>query len=131
MDIAASGKIWANERRMRPSSESDAVFCCNFVLDTVLKLQSRYQSDRFQGAWRQFRVVKPAQIVLQLDKETIEVIREAEVGEVLLSYATASRDAPGLIAVLQDDEMAYVSEDVVEQIYVPLNNFQEFTSAGT
>jgi hypothetical protein len=117
VNIAASGKLWPNETRSRESTEADAVFCCNFVLDTVLKLQNRYQPEtRFDGAWRRFRVETSAPIVLPWDDATTEVIRETEVGEILLSYATANRDRLGMIAVLQDGETAYISADAVEEI---------------
>jgi hypothetical protein len=117
VNLAVSGKLWSNETRSRESTEADAVFCCNFVLDTVLKLQNRYQPEsRFEGAWRRFRVLEAASIVLHLDGSTIEEIRKAEVGETLRSYATENHDSPGTIAVLQDGDTAYISADAVEEI---------------
>ncbi len=104
-------------RRRDVCSYENALFCSSFATKTLLKLQEAYQPrDFFKApATARFRVTQKGSIVVWPDDQSGEVIREVELGEELVG-GNEILDQPGYVAIVQDDECAYLPTDCVARI---------------
>ncbi len=95
----------------------NALFCNRFVIDAALLMKqnelppSRLHCFRSEH-YKNFRVLRKS-VIIVYPSEKIEVIREAEVGEILEGNGEHNN---GYISILQDDEDAYIIMDAVEEI---------------
>ncbi|UCE18620.1 MAG: hypothetical protein JSV84_17510 [Gemmatimonadota bacterium] len=95
----------------------NAQFCLRFVTDSALKIQQypQLQEGHFFREYRKFEVLKDTDIIVYPDGESVEIIRRAEKGEILSGFHE-SHDIEGYIAILQDNERAYLAKDAVREI---------------
>jgi len=119
VSLSAAGILWIVDRRSRDASTYDnALFCTSFVTRFLLKLQDVYRQQEYFRAptTAQFRVIQKASIIVWPgDKNGDETIREVDPGAELVGY-DEKLDKPGYVAIVQDDECAFIASECVERI---------------
>ena len=97
-------------------SHEIAIFCYHFAIDAILLMKNNQLPPRFpiQEPERQLRVIeKSALIVWPCDDP--EIIRYAEKGEILQGRSK-KQDKPNYIAIIQDDDDAYIEKGAVVSV---------------
>lgn len=97
------------------------LFCHRFVIEAILLIKKNQLPSRFpfHKPSRKLRVIKKCDIIVWPCNDP-EIIRQAEVGEILLGRL-GKFDKSGYNAILQDDDEAYVSSDAVEPLGLEIN----------
>lgn len=94
-----------------------ALLCFSFVIDTALALKRSHIPGRFQRtrpmAQCRLEVTSECDIIVY-PEEHPEVLRTAMPGEIL--SATDGRELNGFLAVIQDDEIAFISKEKVRDV---------------
>jgi hypothetical protein len=106
--------VWFSDRHHGESSRDSATFCLRFASDSILLIQ-QYRlptSFRIKLPERRFNVLHDCDIIVWPSKEP-EVIRQAKAGEILQGYYE-NFDMTDYIAIVQDDESAYVKREALE-----------------
>jgi hypothetical protein len=109
------GKLYGASRQGKASRE-DAQFAIRFLTDAALTLESspiRRRTMQRPEPPRHIRVLKATVILLWPGGEKVE-LREAEKDEIL-EGSFKERDVEGYVAVIQDEGIAFVSADAVEE----------------
>lgn len=90
-----------------------ALFCHRFSIEAILLMKNNQLPPRYpiQEPNRKFRVIEKCDVIVWPSKK-LEIIRQAEVGELLLGRAK-NFDTSDYIAVIQDGDDAYVKKDAV------------------
>ena len=99
----------------KPSAD-EARFCIQFVTDATLALQRSHPVNDSTSTGGTATVIRKCAVLAPLPEPGAEVIREADVGEVLSlpDRSWSHVDRSGYIAVLQDGDVAYAREDSVD-----------------
>ena len=94
----------------------DVRFCVNFAIDTALSLRESRLGAFPSDSGPMAKVVTACDVLVAKKSEGAEVIRVADVGELLLvaDPQEARRDESDYFAVVQDGDVAYVSRGCVE-----------------
>lgn len=96
-----------------------ALFCLRFVIETALLVQQNRIPDRSEDYYKEkflrYRVMQKTPIFITPNSVNPEFVREAEAGEILIGYFD-SHNIKGHLAILHDDEIAYIQEDAVEKM---------------
>lgn len=89
------------------------MFCYRFAIETILFLKQNEAVKEISPskAKRRFQVVEKCDIIVW-PRDNSEIIREAEVGEILSGKADYY-DKPNFFAVLQDYDDAFVEKNAV------------------
>ena len=90
-----------------------AIFCLRFAIDAILLIKSNRLPLIYhrQEPKRRFKVLKSSPIIFWPSKH-IEIIRYAEVGEILLALSE-KYDKPDYVAIIQDEDYAFVQRNSV------------------
>jgi hypothetical protein len=107
--------VWFSDMHTDESSRDTATFCLRFAIDSILLMQQYKLPTKFRIELpeRRFKVLYDCDIVVYPFEKTPEVIRQAKAGEVLQGYYE-NYDIKNYIAILQDDEPAYVNNEALE-----------------
>jgi len=114
--------VYAGTRGADPTYEK-AQFCLRFVTDVALLVQeNRYVPEPFlKRGLRTLKVIKKSSIVINPNNDDIETIRDLDIGEIIKGYYEGG-DIEGYFAIVQDNQLAYVQKDSVEEINKPEND---------
>lgn len=97
----------------------NALFCLRFVIDSALLVEQNRIPDKMEmlheGKLPRYKVVRQSPILTGKIRQDPEHIRDAEIDEILTGYFK-SHNIGGYVAILQDDEIAYIEENAVEEL---------------
>lgn len=98
------------------ATRDEASFCLRFVQDSILKMQEYLLPPDHSIAFpeKKYRVVQDTNVIVW-PCEDPEVIRAAIAEELLPSYYEIYHQ-PGFIAIVQDDDIAFVNNNDVETV---------------
>ncbi len=93
---------------------TDASFCLYFVLDAILLMQEYRLPPDHQIPFpeKKYKILRDTNVLVYPSKEP-ELIRRATQGEILSSYYDRY-NKPGFVAIVQDDEIAFVEDKDIE-----------------
>lgn len=119
VSLSTAGVLWFSDRRPRDANTYDnALFCSSFATQLILRLQDGYREREYfrRPETSRFRVVRKGPIIVWPgDKNGDETIREVELGAELVGY-DEKLNQPDYVAIVQDDECAFISSQCVERI---------------
>lgn len=97
-------------------SRDIALFCHRFAIEAILLMKNNQLPPRFpiQEPERQLRVIEKSAVIVW-PCEDPEIIRYAEKGEILQGRSK-KQDKPNYIAIIQDEDDAYIEKDAVVSV---------------
>ena len=106
--------VWKGSSNFQPARE-DTEFCIDFVVNSVLRIGASHTQ---QDTWSRLESIGQVEVredslVRLYPRDDSEVIRSVSVGDSLTVVSRYSDQADGYIAILQDDEAAFVLTDHV------------------
>lgn len=97
----------------------NALFCLRFVIDSALLVEQNRIPDKLEifheGKLPRYKVIKQSPILTGKICQDPEHIRNADTDEILTGYFK-NHNISGYVAILQDDEIAYIEENAVEEL---------------
>ena len=107
-------KVFVND--LPPATPEIAAFCYRFALDTMFQMQRQPISPQYEPYPFDIKYVVASKTDVVVHPEGIEVIRQAEEGETLHSYAHFAKGSTDThVAIFEQGEVAYVLKDHLEQ----------------